>query len=225
LLVNTAHPHPKVRTAIARALGNYRDESAATALLAMRDDASYFAVAAAYESLGKTRDPRAFDALTAGVRIASWSDTIGAGAARGLGALADARALAPLMAALDVRQGEALRRAAVVAIAELGSRVDSVRGDAVDVLERTLGDASYLVRVSTYTASEKIGDARLLAALDRSSTLESDGRLRRDAAEAAIRVRETQKVPMQVEAMREELEKLRVESRTLRERLDELTQK
>lgn len=225
LLANIAHPSAKARTAIARALGNYHDADVATALLALRDDASYFVVAAAYESLGKTRDARAFAALSAGLAVASWSDTIAAGAARGLGELADERAFAPLLNALEPANGEALRRAAVGAIARLGARVDSVRGAAIDVIDRLLTDPSYLVRVSAYAAAEKIADARLLGSLDRLSASESDGRLRRDAAEAAIRVREAQKVPAEVAQMREELEKLRVESRTLRERLDEFAQR
>jgi len=224
LLENVAHEHPKVRRAIADALGNYREPVVATALLELRGDPSYFVVAAAYESLGKTRDGRAFDTLCAGLAVPSWTDTIAAGAARGLGELADERALAPLLGTLDGAHGEALRRAAVGAIAQLGSRVDAVRSAAVDALERMFSDPSYLVRVSTYAACEKLADARLLASLDRLSATESDGRLRRDAAEAAIRVREAQKVPAEVAHMREELEKLRVESRTLRERLDELAQ-
>jgi aminopeptidase N len=224
LLEGVGHPHPKVRRAIADALGNYRDAEVATALLTLRDDESYFVVAAAHEALGKTRDPRALAVLIDGLRAASWNQVIEAGAARGLAELADEGALGPLVEALDASAGEGLRRAAVRAVARLGALVDSVRTRAVAVLEKTFDDRSYLVRVSAYAACETLADARLLPSLDRLAISESDGRLRRDAAEAALRIREAQKVPRELAAMREELERLRVETRTLRERLDAVQQ-
>jgi aminopeptidase N len=223
LLRNIGHAHPKVRRAVADALGNWRDEEVATALLSLRDDPSYFVVGSALHALGKTRDARAFDALVGGLATPSWSETIGAGAARGLGALADERALPVLEDALRTDRPGPLRRAAVAAIAQLGTLVDATRTRAVEAVERALTDSAYLVRVSAYTAAEKIGDARLLPTLDRLAVAEDDGRLRRDAAEAAIRVREEQTKPAELALLREELDRLRAESQTLRERFDELS--
>lgn len=220
LLANVGHPSAKVRRAVADALGNYRDTDTATALLALRADASYFVAAAAYEALGRTRDPRAFEALVAGIGIVSWNETIEAGAARGLAELADERALQPLLAALDPSKGEGLRRAAVRGVARLGTLVDAVRTRAVEAVERTFDDRLYIVRLSAYAACEMLADPRLLPSLDRLALTEDDGRLRRDAAVAAQRIREAQKVPREVAALREELDALRLEARTLRERLD-----
>jgi aminopeptidase N len=220
LLEQVAHPQAKVRRAIADALGNFPDADVATAVLSMRDDASYFVVAAAYEALGKTRDARALGVLTDGIRTTSWNQTIEAGAARGLAELADERAFAVLLEALDTSKGEGLRRAAVRAIARLGALVDAVRTRAVAVLEATFADGSYLVRVGAYAACETLADVRLLPSLDRLAVAEDDGRLRRDAAEAALRIREAQKVPREIVDMREELDRLRAETRELRERLD-----
>jgi aminopeptidase N len=222
LLANRAHPHPKVRRAVAAALGAYADAEVASALLELTADESYFVAAAAYEALGKTRDPRAFDALAAGLTRRSWNQTIEAGAARGLAELADERGFALLAAAADPASGEGLRRAAVRAIGRLASLVESVRTRAVDALEKIFDEPAYLVRVSAYAACEIVADARLLPSLDRLAVTENDGRLRRDAAEAALRIREAQKVPREVVALREELDVLRVEARTLRERLDGL---
>ncbi len=89
-------------------------------------------------------------------------------------------------------------------------------------MEKALDDPAYLVRLSAYAACETLADPRLLPSLDRLAVSENDGRLRRDAAEAALRIREAQKVPREVVEMREELDALRLEARTLRERLDEL---
>ncbi len=219
LLAALAHAHPKVRAAAAEALGAYRDPQVAGALLDLRADPSYFVVAAALTALGKTRDPRAFDALVAGLAEPSWNETIAAGAAEGLGELADARALAPLLAAVAPDRPEALRRRAIGAVARLGVVVDGARSAAVDALERTLDDPSYFVRLATYAACEKLADPRLLAALDRLAAGELDGRLRRDAAEAALRVREAAKTPAEVVQLREEVDRLRADLNQLRERL------
>jgi aminopeptidase N len=222
LLANTSHPHPKVRRAVAKALGAWRDADVAGALLGLRDDPSYFVVADALHALGKTRDDRAFDALVAAAGVPSWNETIAAGAVRGLGALADARALPALLAAFDPARHQALRRAAVTAAADLGVLVDAVRTETVDVVNRALDDADYFVRLSACTAAERVADARLLPTLDRLAHGERDGRMRRHAAEAAIRVREAQSKPAELSRLRDEVDRLRAESRALHERLDGL---
>jgi aminopeptidase N len=166
--------------------------------------------------------PRAFDALAAALRTPSWNETIAAGAARGLGNLADARAMPLLRDALFSERHDALRRAAATAIGELGSTVYAVRDDAVDTIARALESAPFLVRVASFAAAEMLADARLLPLLDRLAGAADDGRLRRDAAEAAMHVRDAQTKPESVASMREELERLRAESQAMRERVDEL---
>jgi aminopeptidase N len=76
--------------------------------------------------------------------------------------------------------------------------------------------------MSAYAAAEKLADPRLLAALDRLAVTENDGRLRRDAAEAAQRVRDAQRTPAEVAQLREDLDRLRADQQALRERLDAL---
>jgi aminopeptidase N len=220
LLANVAHPHPKVRRAVAHALGSFRDAEVASALLGLRDDPSYFVVASALHALGRTRDSRAFDALVDGAATPSWNETIAAGAVRGLGALVDERALPLLTAALAPEQPEPLRRAAVGAIAELGTSVDAARTRAVDAVDAALRDRMYLVRMAAFAAAEKLADARLLPSLDALAASEADGRLRRDAVEAAQRVREAQSKPAELAQLREDLDRLRAESQSLRERID-----
>jgi aminopeptidase N len=209
-----------VRTAVAKALGAFREPVVADALLGLRNDPSYFVAGAAYAALGKTRDPRAFDALVAGLAEPSWNETIASGAADGLAELADARALEPLVAAVARDRPEALRRTAAGALARLGTLVDAVRSAVVDEVGRTLDDPSYLVRRAGYAACEKLADAQLLPALDRLARAELDGRLRRDAAEAAIRIREAAKTPAEVVRLRDEVDRLREDLERLRERVE-----
>lgn len=218
LLAALGHSHPKVRRAVADALGTYREADVASALLARRTDASYFVVASALTALGKTRDDRAFDALIGALGEPTWNETVAAGAARGLAELADARALEALVAASRPDRPEPLRRAAVGALARLGTLVDTVRTAAADALERALDDPSYLVRLSTYAACETLADARLLPVLDRLATSEGDGRLRRDAAEAAVRIRIAAKTPPELVRLREEVDRLRDDLNRLRDR-------
>jgi aminopeptidase N len=217
------HKHPKVRRAVAAALGNFRDEVVASALLEVaRNDESYFVAAAAFTSLGKTRDPRAFAALADAAGKRTWNGTVEAGAARGLAELADVRAVDALLDAVRLGRDEGLRRAAAGALARTGELVYSERARIVDAIVELLDDPMFLVQLAAIAAAEALQDVRALAALDRLATIGFDGRVRRDAAEAAIRIREAQKVPSQVSALRSDLDTLREEQRTLQDKIDKV---
>ncbi len=217
------HKHPKVRRAVAAALGNFRDAGVASTLLsASQDDESYFVRAAAVESLGKTRDPRAFDILVAAIGGRSWNGTVESGAARGLAETGDARAADALIGAIHLGVDEGLRRAAAGALARMGALVFPERSRIVDAIVQLLDDPMFLVQLAAIAAAESLEDVRALPALDRLATSGFDGRIRRDAAEAAIRIREAQKVPSQVSALRSDLDTLREEQRTLQEKVEAL---
>jgi aminopeptidase N len=226
LLVALRHSHPKVRRPVAAALGNFRDAEVASALLGVaREDASYFVQAAALESLGKTRDARAFDALVAAIGQRTWNGVVEAGAARGLAELADGRAVDVLLEAAQLGRDEGLRRATAGALARLGALVYQERARIMDAIVQLLDDPMFLVQVAAIGAAESLEDARALPALDRLTTSGFDGRVRRDAVEAAMRIREAQKVPSQVSAMRSDLDTLREEQRTLQEKIEALTRR
>jgi aminopeptidase N len=224
LIEALAHTNPKVRRAAANALGNFRDEDSAAALIgAAQSDASYFVRGAALASLGKTRDPRAFDVLARAVKEHTWNSTVEAGAVHGLSELADARGVPLVLEAVRPENDEGLRRAAVHSIGRFGQLVDSERTRAVAAVEERLDDELLLVQLSAIAAAEGLGDARLLTALDRLSYAAADGRVRRDAMEAAIRVREASKVPAAVSAMRGDIDGLREEHQKLREKIETLS--
>ncbi|HEY1681400.1 MAG TPA: M1 family aminopeptidase [Candidatus Tumulicola sp.] len=223
LLGALTHEQPKVRRAVATALGNYRDADVAGALLDVaRSDASYFVRAAALESLGKTRDARAFDVLVAASHERTWNGTVEAGAVRGLSELADARALEPILDTTAGERDEGVRRAAPGALSRLGQLVEPARTAVVEALERLIDDPAYLVQLAVVSAAESLGDSRLLSSLDRLSSSASDARTRRDAVEAIVRIRENAKVPSQVTAMRSDIDGLREEQRKLQEKIEAL---
>jgi aminopeptidase N len=217
-----SHPHPKVARAAAAAVGNYRDADSAAALLAASHHVSYLVRAAALTALGKTRDERAFDALAGAAARRTWNGTVEAGAIHGLAELDDARAAQPILDACDVRNGEGVRRAGVVALARLATLVDSERPRAVDAIAHLLDDEEFMVAISAIAAAESLGDARLLPALDRLAQRGVDGRLRRNAAEAAMRIRRGAKVPAQVRLLRDDIDELREEQRRLQEKIEAL---
>jgi aminopeptidase N len=216
-----SHEHPKVRRAVADSLGEFRNEESADALLApARGDASYFVQAAALHSLGKTRDQRAFEVLASALSGKSWNGTVESGAARGLGELVESRAVDLLIAATQPAKDESLRRAALGALARSGELSESDRPRIVEAIAQRMDDPMFLVQVSAILASQKLADPRFLGALDRLSYSGFDGRVRRDAAEAAIHIRESQKVPAQVTGLRTDLDALREEQRKLQEQIE-----
>jgi aminopeptidase N len=223
LIAAKEHENPRVVRAIAAALGHFRSEEATSALIAIYESQrSYFVRSAALVALGKTRDPRAFDVLQRALRGTSWNQTVEAGAAFGLAELADARALPLLAHVAEPQNGENLRRAAVVALARLGGLVQEERTRVVDELERRLDDSSFLVALDAVNSAESLGDPRLLPALDRLAVAANDGRMRRDAMEAAIRIRRGEKVPAQVRGLREDIDELREDQRRLQAKIEAL---
>ncbi len=224
LLEALSHEHPKVRRGVAAALGNFRDASVAEALIApATNDASYFVRAAALSSLGKTRDARAFKVLSHAVQESSWNGIVAAGAARGLAELADERAVPAIVEATKLGRDEGLRRSAVAALGRAGELITEARTQVVDVLNGLVDDPMFLVQLAAIAAAEALEDPRLLSSLDRLSASAFDGRVRRDAMEAAVRIREAQKVPSQVSAMRTDIDLLREEQRKLQEKIEALS--
>jgi aminopeptidase N len=223
LLRALEHPHPKVVRAAAEALGNFRDDQTAGALVDLVGrHPSYLVRAAALSALGKTRDPRAFDVLVAAAREKTWNGTVEGGAVQGLAELADARSMPVVLGAVRPESSEGLRRAAVNAIARIGQLVESERTNAVDALERHLNDESFSVALHAIEAAESLGDARLIGALERTAATAVDGRLRRHAAEAAIRIRKESKTPSQVTMLRDDIDELRQQQRRLQEQIEAL---
>jgi aminopeptidase N len=218
-----SHHHPKVVRAVADALGNFRDPDVAAALIgAARDARSYFVRAAALAALGKTRDPRAYDVLTAAAKERTWNATVESGAIAGLAELADSRAMAPILEACRPEASEMLRATAVTALGRIAALVESERTRAVDSLERYLDDGMFFVVMRAIAAAEALGDLRLLPALERIADQAFDGRVRRDAMEAAIRIRKSVKMPAQMNGLRDDIDELREQQRKLQEKIEAL---
>ncbi len=98
--------------------------------------------------------------------------------------------------------------------------VESERTRAIDALEQRLDDETLSVAIGAVAAAESLGDVRLLPTLERLGEQAFDGRLRRHAMEAAIRIRKSSKVPTQVNILRDDIDELREQQRKLQEKIE-----
>ena len=172
--------HPKVRRAVAQALGRFRTPEAAALLVKMaRTDESILVAASACRSLGATRQPSALEELVSLLDRPSWAETLRAGAIDGLAKLRDQRAIEPLR--LQTRYGipTRARRVAIAALPELtGDRTTR------ELLEDLLDDTDPYLRVSAVDALVEIANPRSRGPLGQQLERETDGRVRRRIREA-----------------------------------------
>ncbi|MEJ7598300.1 MAG: M1 family aminopeptidase [Kofleriaceae bacterium] len=216
--------HPRARRVIARALGDFVNDTAAGAALAQiveRGDASYFVEAEACLALGKTRTPRAGDLLRQAAARESFTDVIRQHAYRGL---AEARDDAALGLLLDgVRWGRITqgRRAACGALAQLvRGRRDREQRDVRERLELLLSDRDFRVQAAAVEALAVIGDAAAIDPLRRMIEHELDARLRRRGKEVVRDLENGAPVTEELRRLRDELGELRSVTGTLRDRLE-----
>jgi len=133
LVAATGQGDPRVRRAVAGALGAFRgDDKAAAALASMLGASEKFpgVLQEAAVALGRTRTAGAYDRLVEQLARESWNDLARRGALVGLGELADDRALPTVLADTSPDRAEGVRAAATMALAKLGRDKDSDR-DAV----------------------------------------------------------------------------------------------
>jgi aminopeptidase N len=215
LLENEKVAHPKVRRALAAALGNFRDEKAAAALIRLsRKDPSYAVESEAARALGKTRQKSAFRALSALLDRTSWGDLVRVGALDGLSALRDEEAVSIVTERTRYGHPTRGRRAAIHALAELGEG-KRLREE----LELLLDDRDPHVRSDVVSALLRLGDQRCRPALRRALEHELDGRVKRRMREVLRDLGEgagdRKRVNDELESVRNELSELKARLATL----------
>jgi len=217
LVAAAAHPHPKVRRAVAAALGAFPPTAATSAALgALCCDASYFVVADALASLGATRASGAFSTLLSHLDTPSWQDTIAAGALRGLAELGDEGAVAPFLACLGNDRPPSLREAAIAAIPRLHATLDRRHAALVDAIVRALDDPLHHLRRVAIRAAGELADPAAHAVLTRIAGDAGEGFLQRAAADAAGEIDRARQMPPEIDRLRRDLDGLRAEVATLR---------
>ncbi|MBS1151137.1 MAG: pepN3 [Myxococcaceae bacterium] len=214
--------HPKARRAIAAALGQFREDPVAgqaLTTLARKGDPSIFVEAEAARALGRLRGEQARVTLTAMLDRPSFFDAIASGALDGLAELQDPAAWPRVVALTKYGAPSHARRAALMAVAKL-AEVAEKKTVAVDLISQALRDRQFRVQMAAFDAATALGDKRLIGPLQ--STPFLDGRARRAAREAVRALRSTEGPAKEVASLRTELEKLKGETRTLKERVEAL---
>ena len=208
--------HPKVRRAVADALGRFRTTAAVDILkkLALSDE-SYLVEAAAARSLGKTKQSSAFDTLVDVIDRPAWADVISAGAIDGLAALRDDRAMPHVVARTRYGHPARARRAAILALPKLASD-----RKCRETLEDLLEDADPMLRLDVARALGEMGDGKARPALRARLEVELDPRVRRRLREVLRDLSQDGKRGQ--EALRDDVDKLQTEHAELRGRIAEL---
>jgi aminopeptidase N len=209
-------PHPKVRRAVAEALGAFRTTEAASVLRGLaRGDKSYLVAADAARALGRTRQPGVMKDLLAVVDRPSWADAQRAGALDGLAQLRDEDAVPHVLERSRYGIPTRGRRAAVAALAALS---DSRRTR--QHLEDLLDDADPHFRISVVDALVQLGDTKARGPLRRALERELDGRVARRLREALRDIGEAGSTERK--RLGDDLETVRGELRELKLRLAKL---
>ncbi len=214
--------HPKARRAVARALGEFRGDEACDALspLLQRDD-SYFIEAEAAASIGKTRSKKAYALLVKALDKNSYNEVIRRGAMHGLGDLGDERAIPVLLGWTEYGKPTFAREAATDALGRLGQGNKVVRKRIIELLD----DKNLYARLAAVDALEALHDQEALPALTRLAAQDVDGRLKGAAAKAVRAIGEYLEKPAEIKQLRNEIETLRENNKTLLDRLERLEAK
>lgn len=215
---HTRVSHPKVRRAVASALGAYKNETSLKALLPLaKKDVSYLVESEAARALGKTRQPAALKPLLAMLDRDSWADVVRQGVLDGLGALRDESGLPAVREYTEYGHPTRGRRAAISALAELGEGKHTR-----EALERLLEDPDPHLRIEVVNALLRFADPKSRPALRRALEHELDGRVMRRLREA---LRDLSDGSGERKRVNDELESLRNELSELKHRLSELEEK
>jgi aminopeptidase N len=221
-LVDVAHP--KVRRAVVAALGEFKSEAAARILSAklLAGDASYLVEAELARSAGRTRQKAiVWDALESALGRASWRDVIRAGAIDGLAKLRAKEGLALVERYATPSAALGTRRAAVLAMAELGHKDRAVR----ERMEQLIDLSEPYFTPELFRALVRLGDADALSAIERAGAQSIDGRVQRHAREAARVLRADGGSGEELKKLREQVETFEQRTRSLEDALASLEAK
>jgi aminopeptidase N len=225
LLASVSVSHPKARRAVMSALGEFRDERAATALERVIDagDPSYYVEAAATAAIGKTRSARAFAALERSLTKDSMNDVIRASVFSGLSELKDERGIALATEWSRYGKSQSVRGSAVSSLGRLGEIVPEHRkNDIIDHLVPMLEDPWFRAQASAINALQTLKATSALSHIDRTAQRALDGRIVRTARLAAQSIRSSADKGDEMKKLREEVDKLSDENRSLKDRLDKI---
>jgi hypothetical protein len=152
----------------------------------------------------------------------SWADWVRQRALEGLAETEDEAVLDTLVDHTRVRHRERTRAAAAQALGHLADVVEKVRRPAVDRLLELLTEDGFRAQLAAVHALAAAGDPRAEPGLSLVHATAPDGRNRRSAYEALVRIRRGRTTEAGLTAVRRRVDELAEENAKLRERLDRL---
>ena len=213
---------PKARRGAATGLGAFRDDVAADALVAalQGEVPTWHLLGELLLSLGKTRDERAAAILVEHLSVDSWADLVRQRALAALAELEDAEQLPVLVEAS--RTGSMRQRAAAgAALARLGEACHTTRRAARVRLVEMLKEPGFRTQLAAIGALGSLRDPAALGPLAQVHATAPDGRTRRMAYEAMVRIKEGGDAG-DLSGLRQRIDQLVEDNRDLRDRLDRL---
>jgi aminopeptidase N len=217
LAANAGADHPKVRRAVASALGNFKTPEAVKVLeKRAKRDPSYLVEAESMRALGRTRQPEALQVIVPLLDRPSWAEVCRAGALDALGSLRDERALPEVLQRTQYGYPTRGRRAAIQALAQI-SEGRKVR----EHLEELLDDKDPHLKIDVVAALQGLGDPKSRGALHHAKERELDGRVVRRMREA-LRDMGEHKAVAERKRLNDELENVRTEVAELKARLSKV---
>jgi aminopeptidase N len=212
---------PRVRASLLAALGRFSKTEAADAMIAdsERGLPTVQLHGAFLEGLGRTRDPRAHETLTADLDEETWAWWVTRKALTGLGAARDVRAFDVLVEYTAVGKHDRVRGAAAAALSALADKVPDLRQRAVERLVEMLDEPGFSAQLVTIGSLAVLKDPSSLGALGQVHRTAPDGRTRRSAYEAMVRIRQGRDPGQGLSNLRARLDKLEEQNRTLRDRI------
>ena len=173
-------------------------------------------------ALGRTRDPRAAQAIRAHLDTRSWADVVASRALAGLAATEDASVLDTLLAYTEVGHTPRVRAAAAAALGTFGDQAEPVRKRAGERLAQLVHGTSFRTRIAAVDALGSLGYAPTASTLEQVHRADPDGRIRRSAFESLRRLRKGRTSQDGLTSLRTRLDSLAEENHKLRARLDKL---
>jgi len=231
LVAGLSDAHPKVRRAVIESMSGLRFPEVAQAVqtIAREGDPSVLVEGAALVvagglvargDIGEVRADDVVALLREAVHRESWTDILAQRALDGLSRTRRPEVLEVLVEHTGLAHPERVRAVAAQGLGRLADEVPVVRRAAVDRLVDLALEAGWRVRYFALMALGGARDQRAQAVLTEVHATALEGRLRRTAWESSQRLSKASEDP--VGDLRGELEKLREESRGLRDRLDKI---
>jgi aminopeptidase N len=218
--------HPKIRRAVVKALGNFKDEEAFQALRPLANsDPSYFVEAEAVHALARTKIAAAFEVLETALEKDSFNDVIRCKALEGFAELDDDRSVQILYEYSRYGKPELVRAQALRGLGRMGRTRPENREiieKISDAFQSPSGPRSFRAKLASVQALETLQRQEALPILNRVAEMELDGRLVRNARLARRKIDRGRDKGEAIQKLEKRLDEFAEENKKLKDRLDRL---